>query len=394
VEVVIVTAKLLKMDKHGLIDFTQKIIQIPSTSLEEEKVARVIAEKMKQVGFEDVTVDSLFNVVGYLYAEDREPELLFNGHIDTVPPGEMPHPYSGEIVDGSKYGVSGSVIEGRGACDMKGAVASMIYAGKAIRESGLRLKKTFVMTATSREEPALGEGINYMFKEGGVRAKMAVSGEATNLQTHLGHRGKTEFNIRVLGKTAHASNPGRGINAVYKMSGLIQDLIANYKVPSHPVLGDCTFTIIDIASGPGRIGPITPDWCEIIIDRRYLPEESAASVQQEIESLITRRKDQDPDLHVTVELVKDFVPFYCREDEPIVSIIQDARQVILGDPGKLSVWKFGIEGPFLEQVGIPCAGFGPGSEEFAHTPDEHVPIEDLHISCQVYAEMIRRVCGS
>ena len=351
-------------------------------------------KKMQQMGFEDVAVDSLFNVVGYLYGEDREPELLFNGHIDTVPPGEMFNPYSGDIVDGSKYGVSGPVIEGRGTCDMKGAVASMIYAGKAIRESGLPLKRTFVMTATAREEPALGEGIRYIFKEGGVRAKMAVSGEATNLQTHLGHRGKLEFNIRVLGKTAHASNPGRGINVVYKMSELIQDLIQNYKVPSHPVLGACTFTITDIVSGPGRLGAVIPDLCEIIFDRRYLPEESAASVQQEIESLIASRKEQDPDLRVTVELVKDFVPFYCREDEPIVSIIQDARQAILGDPGKLSVWKFGIEGSFMEQVGIPCAGFGPGSEEFAHTPEEHIPVKDLHVSCQVYAEIIRRACGS
>jgi len=386
--------KLLTVDKKGLIDFTQQIIRIPSTSLQEEKVALVVAEKMRQVGFEDVTVDPLFNVVGYLRGEENDPELLFNGHIDTVPPGEMPNAYSGEIVDGSKYGFSGPVIEGRGACDMKGAVASMIYAGKAIRESGLRLKKTFVMTATTREEPALGEGIRYMFEEGGVRAKMAVSGEATNLQTHLGHRGKLELNVRVLGKTAHASNPGRGINAVYKMSELIQDLIENYKVPSHPVLGDCTFTIIDIAAGPGRLGPVTPDWCEIIIDRRYLPEESAASVQREIESFIARRKDQDPDLRVTVELVKDFVPFYCREDEPIVPIIRESRQAVLGDTGELSVWKFGIEGVFMKQVGIACAGFGPGSEEFAHTPEEHIPVKDLHISCQVYAEIIRRACGS
>lgn len=388
------TADLFTVDKQGLIDFTQQMIRIPSTSLQEEKIAQLVAEKMRQVGFEDVTVDPFFNVVGYLRGEENDPELLFNGHIDTVAPGEMPNAYSGKIVDGSKYGISGPVIEGRGACDMKGAVAAMIYAGKAIHESGLRLKKTFVMTATTREEPALGEGILYMFEKGGVRAKMAVSGEATKLQTHLGHRGKLEFSVRVLGKTAHASNPGRGINAVYKMSELIQDFVKNYKAPSHPVLGDCTFTIIDIASGPGRLGPVTPDWCEIIIDRRYLPEESAASVQQEIESFIARRKKQDSDLRATVELVKDFSPFYCREDEPIVSIIQEARQAVLGDPGELSVWKFGTEDVFMDRVGIPCAGFGPGNEEFAHTPEEHIPIEDLHTSCKVYAEIIRRTCDS
>ena len=117
-------------------------------------------------------------------------------------------------------------------------------------------------------------------------------------------------------------------------------------------------------------------------------------MQREIESFIARRKKQDSDLHATVQLVKDFSPFYCREDEPIVSIIQEARQAVLGDPGELSVWKFGTEDVFMDRVGIPCAGFGPGNEEVAHTPEEHILIEDLHTSCKVYAEIIRRTCDS
>ena len=384
----------LRVDQHGLISFAQEMIRTPSLSMEEEQAARLVAKRMEQIGFDEVAIDPIYNVVGYLYGDNPAPELIFNGHIDHVPPGEMPEPYSGKIADGSKYGVKGQVIEGRGACDMKGAVASMIYAAKALKKSGAIFKKTFVMTAVVREEMAKGEGILRLLEQGGLKGKMAVSGEATRLQVHLGHRGKLEFTVRVKGKTAHASNPSRGINAVYKMCDLIQDMREHYKLPSHPMLGDCTFTVIDIVSGPGRLGPITPDWCEIALDRRYLPEETAASVQEEIEALIDKRGEKDPDFKGTVELVKDFLPLYCPENEPVVSIIQDAREAVLGDRGDLSVWKFGVDGTFIQRAGIPCAGFGPGDERFAHTPEDHVPISDLISSCEVYAEIIRRACCS
>ena len=383
-----------KIGREGLIGFTQKLIQTPSLSMQEEDAANLVAKRMEQIGFEDVTIDPIFNVVGYLYGEDPDPELLFNGHIDHVPPGDIPDPYSGNIVDGEKYGVHGKVIAGRGACDMKGAVASMIYGAKALIDHGIRPMKTFVMTAVVREEMARGEGILRLLDQGGVRARMAVSGEATCLHIHLGHRGKLEFTVRLKGKTAHASNPSGGINAVYNMCDLIQDLREHYVLPSHPVLGKCTFTVIDIVSGPGRLGPITPDMCEIALDRRYLPEESAASIQREIEAFLDRRREKDPDFQGTVDLVKDFPPYYCREEELIVSITRGARQAVLGDPGELSVWKFGVDGTFIKQAGIPCAGFGPGDERFAHTPEENVPIDDLITSCKVYAEIIRRVCCS
>lgn len=383
-----------KIDRKGLIGFTQSLIQTPSLSMQEENAARLVAKKMEEIGFDEVLIDSIHNVVGYIYGDDPEPELIFNGHLDHVPPGEMPEPYSGKIADGSRYGVKGQVIEGRGACDMKGAVASMIYAAKALKESSAEFKKTFVMTAVVREEIARGEGILRLLEQGGLRGKMAVSGEATSLKVHLGHRGKLEFTLRVKGRTAHASNPSRGINAVYKMCDFIGDMRGHYKLPSHPMLGECTFTVIDIVSGPGRLGPITPDWCEIALDRRYLPEETAASVHKEIKALMDKRREKDPDFNGSVELVKDFPPLYCPEDEHIVSIIQEAREAVLGVKGALSVWKFGVDGTFIQRAGIPCAGFGPGDERFAHTPEDHIPISDLISSCEVYTGIIRKACCS
>ncbi len=382
----------LRIDEEGLIAFCQKIIRTPSPSTQEELVACMVAERMREAGFDEVTIDPIFNVVGYLFGDQPEPELLFNGHIDHVPPSDIPNPYSGNVADGTKYGSHGPVIDGRGACDNKGAVASMIYAAEAIRKSGIHIRKTFVMAAVAREEMARGEGILRVLEQGRTMAKMALSGEATNLQVHLGHRGKLEFNIRVEGRTAHASNPSRGINAIYKMCDFIRDLRDGYRMPTHPVLGCCTCAVIDILSGPGRLGPITPDWCEIALDRRYLPEESATSVQKGIEELIDRRINLDPEFRARVELVKDFPPFYCSNEEPIVSIVREARRKVLGSLGETSVWKFGIDGTFIHRAGIPCVGFGPGDERFAHTPEDHVPVGDLIASSKVYAEIIRQAC--
>ncbi len=383
----------LAVDEEGLVAFAQELIHIPSLSMEEAAIAKKILERMREIGLEDVREDPIHNVVGRLNGDDPAVELMFNGHIDHVPPGDMAGPYSGEIVEGDRYGYDGPVMTGRGACDMKGAVAAMIYAAKAVRESGIPLKKTFLMTAVSREEMAKGEGILRLLEEEGLTARMAVSGEATDLQIHLGHRGKLEFTITTHGRTAHASNPDRGINAVYKMCDFIDDLRTGYELSSHPMLGPCTFAVIDILSRPGRLGPITPDLCEIALDRRYLPEESAETVQKEIETLLERRAVSDDDFRWEIERVKDFPPFFCEEDQPVVKLAKAARETVLGDPGKISVWKFGVDGTFIHRAGIPCVGFGPGDEGFAHTPEDHVPVDHLVRACRVYAEMIRRACG-
>jgi putative selenium metabolism hydrolase len=383
----------LAVDEEGLVAFAQELIRTPSLSMEEEAVAKKISQRMEAIGLEAVHEDPIHNVGGYLKGNDPAVELMFNGHIDHVPPGDMAGPYSGEIVDGDRYGCEGPVMTGRGACDMKGAVAAMIYAAKAVRDSGIPLKKTFLMTAVSREEMAKGEGIRRLLEEEGVTARMAVSGEATDLQIHLGHRGKLEFTVTTHGRTAHASNPDRGVNAVYKMCDFIDDLRTGYELSSHPVLGPCTFAVIDILSRPGRLGPITPDSCEIALDRRYLPMESAESVRKEIEAMLERRAASDADFRWELELVKDFPPFFCEEDQPVVQLAKAARKAVLGEPGKISVWKFGVDGTFIHRAGIPCVGFGPGDERFAHTPEDHVPVDHLIRACRVYAEMICRACG-
>lgn len=276
---------------------------------------------------------------------------------------------------------------------MKGAVAAMVYGAKALLDGGVPLRRSFVVTGVVKEEVGLGEGMRFVLEQGKVRADMAVSGEATNLGVHLGHRGKLEFRISVLGHTAHASNPKRGVNAIYKMTDLLNTLSAEYTMPSQPHLGQASFAVLDISASPGSQTPVTPDRCDIVLDRRYLPDESADSVKKELEGILAAAAGRDPEFRAEITLLKDMPVMYTSSEERVVELMQQAREAVLGGRAEPGAWLFGVDGTYLNRAGIPCVGFGPGDESYAHTPDDHVSVEHLIAAAKVYAEMILRACG-
>jgi putative selenium metabolism hydrolase len=379
----------MKIDEKNLIAFTRKLIQTPSPSGQEKNIAKIIAAEMQRVGYDRVRVDTLGNVIGTIRGRSPHLRLLFNGHMDHAEPGTMKDAYKGKIIDfqGRK------VIWGRGACDMKAAVAAMVYAGKAVKQTGAELKNSAAVTAVVLEEVARGEGIKHLLQKGRVRADMAVSGEATDLQIHLGHRGKLEFDVLVKGKTTHGSTPSLGVNAIFQMKKFMDKLETAYPLPIDPFFGPCTVTVIDVSASPGRLTPIVPDRCNLVVDRRYVPSESADSVRKELEGLVGLVKREDPRFEAEVSLAKDFPPYFCPPDEEVVRLLKVAIQKTMGEEAKLRAWRFGVDGTFIHHAGIPCAGFGPGNEDFAHTPEDHVAVEDVVKAARVYAQMILDACG-
>ena len=379
---------MIQIDQKRLISFARNLLRIPSPSGQENAIAKVVAAEMKAAGFERVKMDDRFNVVGVIKGKSPHLSLMLNGHLDHAEAGSMKNPYSGKIMvrEGRK------VIWGRGACDMKGAVAAMVFAGKAVMDSGVKLRNSAILTAVSLEEAGRGEGIKRLLGEEKIRADMAVSGEATNLQINLGHRGKLEFDVLAKGKTTHGSTPSLGINAIFQMKKFIEKLETAYQLPTDPFFGPCTVTAIDISASPGRLTPIVPDRCNLVVDRRYLPSESADSVKRELETLIAQIKAEDPRFEAEVSLAKNFPPFYCNPEEAVVKLLQGARRKVLGEEGRFRAWRFGVDGSFIHHAGIPCAGFGPGNEDLAHTPVDYIPIDDLILSAKVYAQTIMDAC--
>jgi acetylornithine deacetylase/succinyl-diaminopimelate desuccinylase-like protein len=220
---------------------------------------------------------------------------------------------------------------------------------------------------------------------------MAVSGEATNLDIYIGHRGSMQFKITSRGRTSHASNPSRGINAIDQMNHFLNTLHTSYRMPSHPFLGDATFAVLDIRAEPGARTAVVPDLCEIILDRRYFPDEDRETLAGELRELVRLAKETNPELDAAVELHKDSRPLLCDPDVEIVQILQRSRQAVLGEPSKLGAWRFGIDVFAVEDRGIPCVGLGPGKEIFVHTPQDHVRIHDLVAASEIYARAAMEV---
>ncbi len=372
--------------------FCQKLIQTPSLSLEEEAVSRVIRTEMEDLGFDEVFTDALHNVVGIIRGRGSGPTLMFNGHIDHAGVGEMADPFSGKVLDGAPFGHDGQVIYGRGASDMKGAIAAMVHAGAAIKKLDRKLAGDVLVTCVSREEMARGEGIKHLL-ENGLRADVAVSGEASGLQVYVGHRGKFEAKVTVRGRTSHGGYPQGGINAIFKMNRFLEILQTRYPLPDHAFLGKATVTVLDICASPGALTPIVPDRCEAVIDRRFFPEESQDQLLDGFRRIVDEIRDDDPEFSAEVVPMKWFPAMFTDPDEAVVQAMLAARKAVLGDTGKAGAWYFGVDGTFINEAGIPCVGLGPGNEYLAHTPKDVVPIGQLIDAARIYAALILDMCG-
>jgi acetylornithine deacetylase/succinyl-diaminopimelate desuccinylase family protein len=374
---------IVEARKKETVDLLRTLIRTPSPSGEETEIARVITDTLRGFGFRDVAVDALSNVVCRVGGSEGKPTLLYNGHIDVVPAGDISrwpvNPADAPIV-------SGKVI-GRGACDMKGSIAAMIIAADSIRKAKISLRGDLILTMVSREEGGLQEGTKHAIEAGGLRPDIALIGEATNLNLCLGSRGRIVAEVKVKGRLAHAANASRGINAVVKMQKLV-DAVGRMDLPTHEILGPTTQTITNITCAPGQINMV-PDLCTIIIDRRISPGDSLEKVKAEFQAVIEALKREDPEFSAEVETGKLAVPGYKPPDAEVLARLSGAAARVLGKRPLTTRYIFGTDGSYLSGTAdIPWFGFGPGDEANAHTVNDHVEIEDLVTASKVYAMFI------
>jgi len=378
------------MTDEELIALTQEMVRRPSPTYQEGPLAELLVRELKG-RLDEVWVDDAGNVLGILDGGRPGPTILFNGHMDHVDPGDMPDPYSGALMDGARFGTEGQVIYGRAAMDMKGALAAMVAAVDDLKRTGFAGRLLF--TAVVQEEPAVGFGARAALRNllaRGERPVVAVVGEATNGNVYLGHRGRLEFEVTTFGRTAHASNPDRGINAVYLMAEFIRAL-PTLPLPEHPLAGRCTYAVTRITCSPGRLS-VVPDRCDLTLDVRYLPGEPPDRPEADLKAILTRLEDGVPGFRAELRRTKNMPPFLTSPEHPAAQLLRAVAEGVSGRPVSFGTWRFGTDGTFIaNEFGITTLGYGPGDEWFAHTPEEHLPVAQLLIARQVYAEFVRRV---
>jgi acetylornithine deacetylase/succinyl-diaminopimelate desuccinylase-like protein len=221
------------------------------------------------------------------------------------------------------------------------------------------------------------------------------------MELALGHRGSIKIGVLIDGRSAHASTPERGINALYKAIKMIKkikkELIPH--LPNHPIYGATSLAITQIEVKP-KVYNMIPEKCRFYIDCRNTPNFSAEDLKKELERLAEdiHYKDQNFNAHINLKQdiigKRDFTGFYTQPDSVDVQTIEAILTEILSKKPKLKIWRFATDGRFYSWKGIPVIGFGPGNETFAHTRIEHVKITDYLEAIKAYVAIMLKVTGS
>ncbi|MGE4572256.1 MAG: YgeY family selenium metabolism-linked hydrolase [Candidatus Izemoplasmatales bacterium] len=382
--------ELSKSYEKDMTRFLRDMIAIPSESCHEEKVIQRIKREMEKVSFDEVKIDPMGNIIGRI---GHGPIVIaMDAHIDTVGVGEIKNwkfdPYKGFEDETS--------IGGRGASDQEGGMASMIYAGKIIKELGLEKDYTLYITGTVQEEDCDGLCWQYIIEQDKLKPEFVVITEPTNLNIYRGHRGRMEIKVSTSGVSCHGSAPERGDNAIYKMGPILKDLEElNHHLLDNDFLGKGTLTVSEIGhSSPSRCA--VADGCWISIDRRLTDGETFESALKEIEDLDSVKKANAvvemydysrPSYTGLVYPTKSYFPTWVLPEDHIVcqSTVQ-AYESLFNQKPLVDKWTFSTNAvSIMGRHQIPCIGFGPGKEEQAHAPNEITYKEHLIKACAMYA---------
>lgn len=379
--------------QQELIDFTQSLIRIKSLSGQEEEIIRLIERRMKTLGYEEVVIDSMGNLLGRIGSGERS--ILFDSHVDTVAVNdeaewEVP-PFSGKIVDGHLYG--------RGSVDMKSSVAASIYAGMFAKKKSFTSGKKVYVSCTVFEEDCDGENLNHLFKEFNLKPDYVVICEPSNNQIALGHKGKAQVAIKTHGVSAHGSAPEKGVNAIYEMAEIIQRVEKRNAELMKQDKPRGTLVMSRIASTSASLNAV-PSECEVYLDRRTVPGETEDTIRKELDQLIhdknatwetgTLHRKSWTGMDITYE------PFHSAwkidlDHDLTQACIAAYRESFGVEPVEFDFWDFSTNAVTPVSLGIPTIGFGPGESKQAHMRDENCNVDQIIEAYGFYTRLIQKI---
>ena len=393
---------LTQEQKDAVKTLCRDLIKVPSYSGQEGGVVEVLRAYMQENGFDDVVVDKYGSIIGCIKGKRPGPKILYDGHIDTVPvpdPSVWKHePFGAEVVDGKIYG--------RGASDMKGAVAAMAVAAVNVaKETNRDFAGEIYVAGVVHEE--CFEGIAAREISARVNPDIVVIGEASELNLKIGQRGRAEIVVETFGVPAHSANPDKGVNAVYSMVRLVGEL--EKMVPSEqPVLGKGVSVLTDIISTPYPGASVVPSHCRATYDRRLLVGETLESVLKPFQDAVTKLEAQDPKFKAKVSYAygkenchtggciegERFFPGWLFEEKE--EFVQKALAGLKGVGFNPTITHYSFctnASHYAGEKGIKTLGFGPSPENLAHTIDEYIEEDQLYGATEGYAAISKALLG-
>lgn len=413
------------------VGFLQRLIRIPSINpwfsgykeyTTEKEVQEFLAHSLEQMGFEvqlwETSSDALKEYEGYpgyykgrpmndrpiLYGcykgTGQGRSLLLTGHADVVKAGE------GWTRDPFGAAIEGNRVYGRGAVDMKGGIAAMIMAARAVIESGIKLRGD-IQVSTVPDEEAGGMGsLDYVHR--GFLSDGAIMTEPTNLEIGPMCRGILWGKIMIPGRAGHIEmeqshwSQGGAVDAVRLLELYLHEIHSLNRCwaasKTHPLMNiPCQLLVAGVHAG--EYPSAFAGSAEIMFDAQYLPGDldsfhRGTKVKREIEGFVARVAGTDEWLRENSPHVEWLLDADCAETpvdgEFVKTMMEAAEQFIPRVPIK-GVGSHTDMGFYVHQ-GIPTINFGPGSPLIAHQADEYLDLDQYITSIKMLAAMIINWC--
>jgi len=384
------------MATQELVELAGQLIRIRSVTGEEKDLAAFVRDYMQRSGYDEAIIDEAGNVIGVIRGQGGK-RILFDAHLDTVGPGDEAawscHPFGGEVADGKLYG--------RGAADMKGALAAMLYAGAQLARAAERPPWDVYISGTVSEEVAEGRCFELVLDR--VQPDLVIIGEASELNLKIGQRGRAEIQVKTAGQSAHSSNPQLAVNAAEHLADVIRAL---RRVPlgRDPLLGDAILVLTDVISRPYPGQSVIPYEACATYDRRLLAGETEERVLADLEEAVAALREQNPALKVSFAIAagehrtytgyrfhnRRFFPAWklAPEHPYVTAALAALREAGLAP--EISAYRFCTNGSAsMGKRGIPTMGFGPGREDQAHVVDEYIEVAALEQAARGYGALMR-----
>jgi len=366
----------------AMLDFCRRLIRTPSLSGQEGAAAQLVASEMRALGYDEVRIDAVGNVIGVMRGSRPGSAIQFNSHLDHVSPGaesawKYP-PYAGVLADGAIWGL--------GASDTKGAMAAQVYGIAGLRQAVPDFAGTIYVVGVVQEEVG-AVGSRELVQT--LPCDCVILGEATDNQVVRGHRGGFKVVVRAIGKAAHASVPHLAVNPNYMLASFLSRL-RDVPMAVDPVLGPASVAPTIYRTDQESTNVI-PGEASVYLDWRSVPGETFESAVAKLRPLADAA--QEPGGSIVLEArgrtelttytgLKRFWPgalsaYVLPLEHPAVSQSHAALEPALGRPVEVNTWRFCTDGPWFVEAGIPVIGFAPAVEGVPHTAQDHVRVDKL-----------------
>ena len=408
-------ARYLDCHQADLVAFLQKLIRLRTVNPPGEnyrEITTLLADTLRGLGMQvrrvpvpralqkktqpQLLAYPRYNVIGF-WDTGAKKTLHFNAHYDVVP-------VSGTWRHGSPFNpvVNKGWICGRGTADMKGAIASIVFALKALRVTGVKPNFNVEVSFVADEETDSTLGTGWVTAHGRLRADYAVVGEGGEGDAVCcGHNGVVWLNVRVHGRAAHGSTPEAGVNALEKMSALVLALNdykrqlarRTFRSPEgrrlHPTVN---LGGVFAAGEGGKINTV-PAAASFTIDRRVLPTESGREAERELRAFLRAAVKKIPRCRITIEKISHNHSCYTPPAHPLFGAMHASVARVRRRPARFMVSTGFNDMHFFAQVlKIPTIGYGPSGRDY-HAVNERARLKDLTDSAKIYADLLTTFRG-